>query len=144
MTVKMTGKIRLHKICAICHALLHLHSVNVGTIWRGRFQFDPPDPITPGETGAATGWEAGRIPEPALEHIAAAVPLITHSNHYSPLGSYGGSMSSVRPSDQTDEHEKRTVHFVLCRYKMPCLWRRFPGQRHHFTHKSTVINGQTS
>jgi hypothetical protein len=95
-------------------------------LFGGRVQFDPLDPITPGETGTITGWEAGRIPEPVLEHIvAAAASLITHSNHCSPLGSYGGSMSSVRPSDQTDEHEKRTVHFVLCRYKMPCLWQRF-------------------
>jgi hypothetical protein len=27
------------------------------------------------------GWEAGRIPEPALEHIPAAVSLIIYSSH---------------------------------------------------------------
>jgi hypothetical protein len=31
------------------------------------------------------GWEAGRIPEPALEHIPAAVALIIYSSHYCPF-----------------------------------------------------------
>ena len=87
------------------------------------------------------GWEAGRIPEPALEHIPAAVSLIIYSSHYSPLGSHEDSISSVRPCDQIDEHEKRTVHFLLYRYENTICVLGFRCQRLHFPHKSTVING---
>jgi len=57
------------------------------------------------------GLEAGRIPEPTLEHIPAAVSLIIYSSHYCPLGSHGGSLSSVRPSDQTNAKKEPLISF---------------------------------
>jgi len=82
------------------------------------------------------GWKVGRIPEPALEHIPAAVSLIIYSSHYCPLGSHGDSMSSVRPSDQTNTRKELPISF--------CVWWGFWCQRLQFTHQSTVINGQIS
>jgi len=88
------------------------------------------------------GWEAGRIPEPALEHIPAAVSYIKNSSHYSPLvGSHGDSMSSVQPSGQTTTRKELSISFCAVT-KTPHVWWGFRRQRLHFTHKSTVINEQ--
>jgi hypothetical protein len=110
----------------------------------GKSSFIPLAPLSLGKQAQiVNGWEAGRIPEPALEHIPAAVFLIVYSSHYCPLGSHGDSMLSVRPSDQINTRKELFISFCAVT-KTPCVWWGFRRQRFHFTHQSTVITGQIS
>jgi len=79
----------------------------------GQSSLIPLAPLSLGKQAhIVNGWEAGRIPEPDLEHIPASVSLIIYSSHYCPLGSHGDSMSSVLPSDQTNTGKNCPFPFV--------------------------------
>jgi len=85
----------------------------------GHPSFIPLAPLSLGKQAhIVNGWEAGRIPEPALERIPAAVSLIIYSSHYCPLDSHGDSIPSVQPSDQINTRKELSISFV-------------PLQKHH-------------